>query len=280
MVGISWCKNWWRVSISTPYITLTPLGFELRHPLFDATILKQGAQLIAFQPKKGKPLLWSADISTFEKGKAFRGGIPLCWPWFGKAGSPSHGFARLLEWELLGYDVHEEGVRLCFELRDSLETRALWDYAFTLHLEMKLSHDVEISLHIDAEKESTGALHTYVACHDIHTTMITGLGRHYRDALQGGVVCETSHEPLSLHKAVDRIYTQPEPVTSLEEVRIHHENHSDVVLWNPWSEGEVMLKDMQKNDYAHMICIESARISRPFTCKDSLHVKLKPLLLF
>lgn len=119
MVGIFWCKNSWRVSINAHSIKNTEIGFELHHPLFDATILRQGAQLIHFQPKGGKPLFWSAELSTFEKGKAFRGGIPLCWPWFGKAGNPAHGFARILEWDLIRHKGSKEGMQLVFELHDS-----------------------------------------------------------------------------------------------------------------------------------------------------------------
>ena len=67
---------------------------------FKATILKQGAQIISFESKSGKEILWHTDMSHYQKGKPFRGGIPICWPWFGKAQNPPHGFARIVEWEL------------------------------------------------------------------------------------------------------------------------------------------------------------------------------------
>lgn len=278
MVGIYWCKNSWRASINTHFLTTTEIGFELRHPLFDAIILKQGAQLIHFQPKGSEPLLWSASRSTFEKGKAFRGGIPLCWPWFGKAGTPSHGFARIVEWEMVHYTEGEERIALAFELRDSAMTRSLWPYTFTTRLEMNLGHDVELSLHVNAEKESTAALHTYVACKNIDDVQIFGLGSTYNDALENGQPCEHKHEMMSIDQAIDRIYTQPEATTSLKDhdriISISHENHSDVVVWNPWKEGVRKLFDMQESDYTKMMCIESARISKPFNYQDHLQVKI------
>jgi len=73
---------------------------NIQHRDFNAIILKQGAQLIHFQPTGSNPLFWSAQLSTFEKGRAFRGGIPICWPWFGKSQFPSHGFARIMDWTL------------------------------------------------------------------------------------------------------------------------------------------------------------------------------------
>ena len=259
-------------------MTITERGFELHHPLFDAFILKQGAQLIHFQPKGSEPLLWSASLSTFEKGKAFRGGIPLCWPWFGKAGNPSHGFARLLEWEMVHYTESEESIALVFELRDSAMTRSLWPYAFTTQLEMTLGHGIELSLHVNAEKESTAALHTYVACKHIDDIKIFGLGSAYNDALQNAKPCECQHEMLYIDQAIDRIYTKPEATTRLEDndrtISISHENHSDVVVWNPWKEGVAKLADMHQDDYEKMLCIETARISKPLSTQDYVKVAI------
>jgi len=281
MVGIYWCKDLWRASINTHYLTQNEISLELHHPLFDATILMQGAQLIQFQPKGEEPFFWCAELSTFQKGKAFRGGVPLCWPWFGKAGTPSHGFARISEWEVSSYTENEEGIRIVFELSDSLTTRALWPYAFRARLVMNLGSAVEISLHVNAEHESTAALHTYIACKHINDVTVTGLGRTYKDALHGGVVCEEAESALHVNHAIDRIYTEPEATTLFHEnkrtLSLAHKNHSDVVFWNPWQEGEVGFADMKEGDYTKMVCIESARISKPLSCEDALHVKIKSL---
>lgn len=257
---------------------MTDMFIYLTHPLFDATILRQGAQLIHFQPKGREPLLWSAALSTFEKGKAFRGGIPLCWPWFGKTNVPSHGFARILEWEMIKKVESEEGIQLVFELRDSQITRAIWPHAFIVQLVMNLGLDVSISLHVKADEESTGALHSYFTCKDIKALTITGLGSKYNDALHDGASYESEDKALHVNHAIDRIYTYPEANTILKEnertVTISHANHSDVVVWNPWREGVQKLADMKEDDYTKMICIETARISKPFKCEDSLHVKI------
>lgn len=251
----------------------------LHHPLFDATILRQGAQLIHFQPKGGEPLLWSAELSTFEKGKAFRGGIPLCWPWFGKAGVPSHGFARIVEWEMTSQVESEKGIQLVFTLSDSPTTRTIWPHTFMARVEMNLGREVKISLHVKAMTESTGALHTYFTCRDIEELSLTGLGAQYNDALKEGQFCENKDKALHVHHAIDRIYTQPEAKTFLKEnsktVTITHQNHSDVVVWNPWSEGAAKLSDMKGDDYQKMICVETARISKPLRREDSLHVQIE-----
>ncbi len=68
----------------------------------EAQVYLQGAHVAHFQPRGDKPVLWMSGESRFEAGKPIRGGVPVCFPWFGpKAGSPDapmHGFARLLPW--------------------------------------------------------------------------------------------------------------------------------------------------------------------------------------
>jgi len=252
--------------------------FHIHHSLFDAIILRQGAQLIHFQPKYGEPLLWSSALSTFEKGKPFRGGIPICWPWFARRGVPSHGFARIMEWTLQTFQESEKGVHLVFELNDSDATREIWPHAFHARLEMNLGQAVNIALHVKSHQETTGALHSYFTCKNIHDIIISGLGDSYQDALQAEKLCVSADEVLHVNGAIDRIYTKPEAQTRLIEpertVLISHTNHSDVVIWNPWKEGSETLRDMQEDDYQKMVCIESARIFKPMKGEDSLQVKI------
>lgn len=223
--------------------------------------------------------MWSAKLSTFQKGKAFRGGVPLCWPWFGKAGSPSHGFARIMDWELAQYAQNEEAITLVFELKDNAKTRVLWPYAFHAQLKMRLGQRVELTLHVNAEHESTAALHTYLACKHIGDVAIKGLGHVYHDALQAGRVCKSDENRLHVNHAVDRIYTEANAQTLLQDservLSITHAHHSDVVVWNPWREGEESFLDMQKDDYTKMICIETARIFQPLEREDYLGVRIE-----
>src|SRR5512134_3816900 len=70
----------------------------------EALVYLQGAHVAHFQPRGERPVLWMSVESRFEAGKPLRGGVPICFPWFGpKAGAtdaPLHGFARIRPWTL------------------------------------------------------------------------------------------------------------------------------------------------------------------------------------
>ena len=55
-------------------------------------------------------------LNLLHKVVAIRGGVPLCYPWFGGVKQPPHGTARLRLWQLSDYDLQANKVRLEFSL--------------------------------------------------------------------------------------------------------------------------------------------------------------------
>jgi glucose-6-phosphate 1-epimerase len=251
---------------------------HINHPLCTATILRQGAQLISWIPTGNSDIFWSSNIGHYRSGNAFRGGIPICWPWFGKAHSPSHGFARLMPWKLISREDTSECVILEFQLSETPQTLKIWPHAFTLTLSMRLGSICSLTLHIDAPIPTTGALHTYLRTSDIANSSITGLGSRYIDSLQENTVITTDLSTLEIDSEVDRIYTHSNRENTLttpeQTIQLTHEGYSDVVVWNPWIERCVQIADMDHNDYHHIVCIETARITKKFTSKDSIGLSI------
>jgi glucose-6-phosphate 1-epimerase len=262
-------------------MTSSPDILHIDHPLCTATILRQGGQLISYIPTGSSDILWSSDISHYKSGKAFRGGVPICWPWFGKAQTPAHGFARLMPWELIRRDDSDNGVHLEFRLTDTPQTREIWPHPFTLILQMHLGITCEIQLHIDAPIPTTGALHTYLSTSDIAHSHIEGLGNSYIDSLQENTMVTAEESMLQIHSEVDRIYTHPQDenilTTTEQTLRLIHQGHSDVVVWNPWIERSAEIADMDRDDYLHMVCIETARITQPFDKHDFIALTIIPI---
>ena len=257
----------------------TPDILNISHPLCRATILLQGAQLISWIPSGASEVLWSSDISHYTSDKAFRGGIPICWPWFGKAFSPAHGFARLMLWELVNRDDNTHGVDLEFQLTDTPQSRQIWPHSFTLLLQMHLGTTCEVQLYIQAPIPTTGALHTYLSTSDITHSAISGLGDFYINSLQENTLITAQESTLQIDSEVDRIYTHPQSeniLTTPEKILyLTHQGHSDVVVWNPWIERSAEIADMEANDYRHMLCIETARISKPLFPSDTIGLAIK-----
>ena len=163
-----------------------------------ASVCLQGAQLTHWQPHgQVHPVLWLSADARYAPGKAIRGGIPVCWPWFGGAGpgcvppaaaAPAHGFARTQAWRFDAARPLADGATvLCLRLADSAATRALWPAAFELEVRIVVGTVLEVALMTrntgSAAVEFTEALHTYFRVGDIGAIAIHGLaGERYFDA--------------------------------------------------------------------------------------------------
>ncbi|MDN6110391.1 MAG: D-hexose-6-phosphate mutarotase, partial [Enterobacterales bacterium] len=141
----------------TPYISQRQIDelpvVVVNHPKVRAAVTLQGAHLLSWQPSGEKPVLWLSSETAFKNGVAIRGGIPICWPWFGPAGQPAHGFARNLPWTLTAHDEDESGVILTFTLEQSPESKKHWPHDFCLIARFKLGEVCEMELESHGEYE-------------------------------------------------------------------------------------------------------------------------------
>ena len=175
-------------------ITIDALNaIRIQHPLFNSTLLLQGAQLIEFSPSKNQfnNLLWLSDSAKYHHGQSVRGGIPICWPWFGNLDknpnaiqqqvpnpdlAQAHGFARNLDWKIhsIQEDCHFVQVELVLEA--NAETKKLWPFDFNLIARFTFSETLEVELittNLDQQEMIISqALHTYLTTADITKTYI------------------------------------------------------------------------------------------------------------
>lgn len=58
-----------------------------------------GVHVTHYQPTDQPPVLFLSNASRWEAEKPIRGGVPICFPWFGplegRSTAPAHGFAHL-----------------------------------------------------------------------------------------------------------------------------------------------------------------------------------------
>src|SRR5262245_45086921 len=151
------------------------------NPPARAEIYLHGAHVTAWQPAGHAPVLWMSGQSLWSAAKPIRGGVPICFPWFGPhasdASAPSHGFARLRDWTLVEARDGDRGeTHLAFELSPEASPAAAWPHAFTATYRVSVGTSLSLSLevHNPAAEMFTfeEALHTYFAVRDIREVEI------------------------------------------------------------------------------------------------------------
>jgi len=238
-----------------------------------SNIVLQGAHVATFQPRGEEPVIWLSPNAKFAPGKSIRGGVPVCWPWFGPHQTdsklPGHGFARTVPWELLETKALEDGSTfLRFGLIENDTTRAQWPHPSTVQLEVTVGK----SLRVELVTANTGsqpfelgeALHTYLQISDIANMTIRGLeGCEYNDKV-GETARRMQQDGIVISSEVDRVYVNTEADCVIEDkglkraIRIRKQGSRSTVVWNPWTEKAEKMGDFGEKLHRDMVCVESA----------------------
>ena len=249
---------------------------EVKNQHATAKIALQGAHLFHYQAKDKEPLLWLSKEAFFEKGKAIRGGVPICFPWFGKDNTdpslPQHGFARKQVWKLIStHELADGSTHLQLMLTPNKETRALWDYSFVLIYDVTVGEELTLKLttiNTDTQAfEITQALHSYFNVSNIENVSIEGLENSiYYDSLEQSLAKQ--HKALSISEEVDRVYFDASSKIVLHDkkrqIELKQEGSKSLVVWNPWKEKSKAITDMNNDGYKTMICLETANALKDF----------------
>ncbi|HMP82141.1 MAG TPA: D-hexose-6-phosphate mutarotase [Verrucomicrobiota bacterium] len=240
-----------------------------------AEVYLHGAHVTQFQKNGEPPLLFMSRKSWFEAGKPIRGGVPICFPWFGpRDGGPAHGFARILPWELVetacqpkgGVKVHLRlpGRSLTPEWSE-LRADFVVTVANTLTMELIAANESQ-----DKNLELENCLHTYFHVGDIGKVEITGLGGVPFDDFASGLTGERKVENdsvLRITRETNRVYPN---TTSTVEIRdaalqrvigIEKFNSNSTVVWNPWT-TQKLPDDFDPAEHGSMVCVESGNVKQ------------------
>jgi glucose-6-phosphate 1-epimerase len=240
-----------------------------------AEIYLHGAHVTGFQKNGEPPLIFMSANSFFAPGEPIRGGVPICFPWFGsRAGGPSHGFARISEWELAETTAANDGaVTVHLRLPDvalkpewqALKTEFIVTVGDMLTMELIATNNSA-----DQTLEIENCLHTYFQVGDIGAVSITGLqGASYVDnAGDGHGALKTDGEPvLRITRETNRLYQDTAgPVEIRDEslnrmIHVEKFNSNSSVVWNPWT-TQKMPGDFDPAEHVRMVCVEAGNIKR------------------
>jgi D-hexose-6-phosphate mutarotase len=238
-----------------------------------AHIYFYGAQVTHWQPAGHRPVLWMSRQSYFTPGKPIRGGVPICFPWFGPSRghpqAPMHGLARLQEWQLASATQDAAGV-VTVELRLTVgpATHPHWPGGFDLRHRVTVGHTLTMELilsGLDAPAAVEAALHSYFAIGDVRQLRVTGLaGADYLDKADGMKRKTQDSQPIALTGETDRTYVNTTSACVLEDpvwrrkIRIEKSGSQTTVLWNPWITKAKAMADFPADRWPEMVCLETA----------------------
>lgn len=246
---------------------------EVKTAFSTATVALQGAHVLTWQPKGQKPVIWLSKAAKFVPGKSVRGGVPLCWPWFGphatEAAYPGHGFARTIPWSLRAARKLPDGrVRLEFAPEMSSAARKQWPQASSVKVSITVGQELVVGLATKNTGKSAfqlgQALHTYFEIGDIRQTSVAGLaGCNYIDKVDGGKRRKQKGE-VTFSGETDRIYQGTtgccgivDPVLK-RTILITSTGSRSTVVWNPGKEKAAKMGDFGNKGEDRMVCVETA----------------------
>lgn len=246
---------------------------EIRNQYATARIALQGAQVIAWAPLNEPPVIWLSKAAKFVPAKSVRGGVPICWPWFGPHASqssfPGHGYARTVPWEVIQTEALEDGrTYIAFRLQESDATRAQWPHNTPVECRITVGDTLEVELVTknagDATLTITNALHTYFEVGDVSKVKVLGLeNTEYLDKVDGGKR-KLQSGAITINSEVDRVYLNTRAECVIDDPVMQRKLHikkrgsESTVVWNPWIEKADKMGDLGENGYLHMLCVESA----------------------
>lgn len=262
---------------------------KINTPLCDAIIAPQCAQMLEFTPKnKGKESgvawLWLSPKAVFSEGKAIRGGIPVCAPWFGvnqqDPDKPKHGFVRTQQWLLKDVIEFKNGmVELFFQFTSSEPDLLLYPYHFQLDLKITLSNDIKLSLTIrnlsDSSMPFSWALHSYFCVDKLQDVHVVGLDKHrYLDAANrdkaGNFSIKHQQGDIYFKGEVDSVYEcvgKQQTIIGTPSIKIEGEGCPTAIVWNPGIELAKQMADVGIEHFQDYICVE-----RGAAFDDSLNI--------
>jgi glucose-6-phosphate 1-epimerase len=247
---------------------------EIRNGLASAVISLQGAHVLSWLPVAEEEVIWLSTEASFAPGQSVRGGIPVCWPWFGAHADnpsfPAHGFARTAMWqvaEVKSLASGETQISFCLDTRHlPADTQVMWpqptlaEYSVTIGRCLSL----ELSSHNLSKQAFTlgQALHTYFAVADVAATKVFGLeGKDYLDKTDD-FRRKTQTGAITIDSEVDRIYLQTTDDVVIDDGRrkitIRKQGSRSTVVWNPWETVAARMGDLGEDGYRKMLCVESA----------------------
>jgi len=237
-------------------------------------IYLHGAHVTAWSPPGADEVLFVSSASKWEEGKAIRGGVPICFPWFGDKAddptAPAHGFLRTTTWSLDSITVQASVVTVTMSIGSDEATQRWWPADFRATYRATFGTELKLELQVrnagGAAIRFEEALHAYFNVGNVRQARVKGLDAvhfldktdHYREKVQRGDVEITSE--------TDRVYLDTQTPVELSDhamdrrIEVTKRNSLTTVIWNPWSVKANAMSDLGPNEWTRMLCLETSNV--------------------
>lgn len=273
----------------TPKVEAVTLGelkcWRIDDGRAELLVTEQGAQVVSYRRHGDQPLIWLNDQAIFKPGTPIRGGVPVCWPWFGNLSknpnavqamrqaedaAPAHGLVRAMNWVLEGIESGHSPLRVTFSLPQANGQLPGWPHQAELRLAIELGDDLSIDLTTRNLGQQpitlSQALHTYFAVSDVRQISVDEVASlEYIETLENWET-RTQEGALEVAGETDRIYLDTPKRLAINDhewkrrVLIDTHGSASAVIWNPWIERAAAFVDMANDGWQHMFCIETANV--------------------
>ena len=262
---------------------------QVTSSLGEGEMYLHGAHVTSWKPLSSKPqgagdVLFLSSKSRWEEGQAIRGGIPICFPWFrakvNDPPAPAHGFVRTKAWQLAsivqdgngenGNGENGNGVTVSMFTESDENTQHWWPGEF--RLVHRVTFGAELRLELVCTNTGTTALrfeealHTYNRVADVQGARLQGLDTvRFLDNTDANRE-KTQRGDVAIVSQTDNAYLNTDNTVDLSDPKMHRRirltkaNSLTTVVWNPWRDGAVKLRDLGDGEWAQFLCVEASNI--------------------
>ena len=261
-----------QITAVTGFKHLTTLPcIKLQFGTASAVVSLYGAQVLSYTPNGNDDVLWLSPKAQWQNNSAIRGGIPVCWPWFGPVSQtlnpqqltlPNHGLVRNRMWQLVLQNCTEHYCEAVLDI--TLSDLPYSADTITLQLSVRLDASLHVAVSCDSSILQQVALHSYFSVRQLPETTVAPLPLSYQDKVTSTTV-NSSGTQAHFDGEVDRIYPQIAKQLQINDangavIALNQQGHDATVIWNPGAALSQRITDLEDDNYQQFICVETARL--------------------
>ena len=250
---------------------------EVQNNYAVAKIALQCGHVVWWRPKSSaQDVLWLSSNARYEKGRSIRGGVPICWPWFGQHPTDgtfcNHGFARVIPWRLdKSIQLKNGATKIILQMLPTKEATKQLTYDYELELTIIVGETLYLNLKTTNLSGNPFTIsegyHTYFYISDIENIKITGLENTVYTDKFDNFNRSNQKSSITFDGAFDRVYSNTSNDCYIEDekfnrvITVKKSNSNSTVVWTPWVEIAKNMGDMgSKDEWRRMVCVETANL--------------------